>query len=130
MTTSTLPAALVAVVEGNHTNPHEVLGRHGAVVRIGQPGAAGVRVDGGDAEVLHPAGLFAAKPSGDGPHTFVVVRPDGSETAPLHDPYRFLPTLGDLDLHLLGMGDHRRLWDALGARPMVHDGVRGTAFSV
>ena len=77
MSTSTLSSALLAVVEGNHANPHEVLGRHGDVVRIWQPGAAGVRVDGGEAEMLHPAGLFVAKPAGVGPHTFVVVRPDG-----------------------------------------------------
>jgi 1,4-alpha-glucan branching enzyme len=130
VTTKTLSAALLAVVEGNHANPHEVLGRHGDVVRLWQPGAASVRVDGVEAEQLHPAGLFEAKASGPGASTFVVTRPDGSSTARLHDPYRFLPTLGDIDLHLLGEGSHRRLWDALGARPMVHDGVGGTSFTL
>ncbi len=32
------------------------------------------------------------------------------------DPYRFLPTLGDIDLHLFNEGNHRRLWERLGAR--------------
>ena len=31
------------------------------------------------------------------------------------DPYRFLPTLGELDLHLIGEGRHEQLWDVLGA---------------
>ncbi|HEY2593872.1 MAG TPA: 1,4-alpha-glucan branching protein GlgB, partial [Chloroflexota bacterium] len=46
------------------------------------------------------------------------------------DPYRFLPTLGDLDLHLIGEGSHHRLWERLGARVIDHQGVRGTAFAV
>lgn len=48
----------------------------------------------------------------------------------VHDPYRFLPSLGDLDLHLIGEGRHEELWTALGARPMVHQGVTGTRFTV
>jgi 1,4-alpha-glucan branching enzyme len=31
------------------------------------------------------------------------------------DPYRYLPKLGDLDLHLIGEGRHEELWQALGA---------------
>ncbi len=46
------------------------------------------------------------------------------------DPYRFLPTLGELDLHLIGEGTHYRLWERLGARVIDHQGVRGTAFAV
>ena len=31
------------------------------------------------------------------------------------DPYRFLPTLGELDLYLIGEGRHEELWRTLGA---------------
>ena len=48
----------------------------------------------------------------------------------LEDPYRFRPTVGDVDLHLLGEGRHRRLWEMLGAHPRTHEGVAGTAFAV
>ena len=48
----------------------------------------------------------------------------------VEDPYRFLPTLGDLDLHLIGEGRHEELWKVLGAHPMTHQGVTGTRFSV
>ena len=42
------------------------------------------------------------------------------------DPYRHLPTLGEIDLHLIGEGRHEQLWRALGARPS----ETGTAFAV
>jgi 1,4-alpha-glucan branching enzyme len=48
----------------------------------------------------------------------------------VNDPYRFLPTLGDLDLHLIREGRHEQLWEALGARPMTHGGTTGTRFAV
>ena len=46
------------------------------------------------------------------------------------DPYRFLPTLGELDLHLIGEGTHERLWEVLGAHPRSIEGVAGVAFAV
>jgi 1,4-alpha-glucan branching enzyme len=48
----------------------------------------------------------------------------------MDDPYRFWPTLGDLDLHLIGEGHHRELWRRLGARVIDHQGVTGVAFAV
>jgi 1,4-alpha-glucan branching enzyme len=123
---------LQAIVEGRHTNPHEVLGRHGDVVRVWAPGAGGVTVDGVEARRLHDDGLFeAASPGAAGsPYTYVIAGAGGATTEPLQDPYRFLPTVGDLDLHLFGQGTHRRLWEALGARVATVDGVDGTAFAV
>jgi 1,4-alpha-glucan branching enzyme len=48
----------------------------------------------------------------------------------MDDPYRFWPSLGELDLHLIGEGTHRELWRRLGARVMDHQGVSGVAFAV
>ena len=48
----------------------------------------------------------------------------------LEDPYAFLPTLGDIDLHLMGEGRHEQLYDRLGAHVRTHQGVQGTAFAV
>ncbi len=45
-------------------------------------------------------------------------------------PYRFGPVLGEMDEYLLGEGRHLQLYEKLGAHPMVHEGVEGTAFSV
>ncbi len=46
------------------------------------------------------------------------------------DPYRFLPTLGEVDQHLIREGTHRRLWEVLGARVRNAEGTSGTAFAV
>ena len=53
---------------------------------------------------------------------------DGTYT--VGDPYRFLPTLGDMDLHLAGEGRHEELYAKLGAHVVEHQGVQGTAFAV
>src|SRR5215831_2061140 len=55
----------------------------------------------------------------------------GGETLPetiTDDPYRHLPTLGEVDLHLIGEGRHEQLWRVLGAR--VSEKADGTAFAV
>ncbi|MGZ3217882.1 1,4-alpha-glucan branching protein GlgB [Paracoccus sp. T5] len=46
------------------------------------------------------------------------------------DDHRFGPVLGEVDLHLLGEGTHRRLWQALGAHVMTHEGAAGVHFAV
>src|SRR5262249_13447785 len=55
----------------------------------------------------------------------------------INSPYRFLPTLGETDLCLIGEGRHEQLWRVLGAhvREYGTDGigfgkVSGTAFAV
>jgi len=50
------------------------------------------------------------------------------------DGYRFLPTLGSLDLHLISEGRHERLWEVLGANLKSYASelgeITGTAFAV
>ncbi len=61
----------------------------------------------------------------------------GGDTPHVHavaDAYRFLPTLGEIDLHLFAEGRHERLWEILGAHPRsftTADGVvEGVSFAV
>src|SRR5699024_9041584 len=58
----------------------------------------------------------------------------GDTTTDSDDPYRFLPTLGELDLHLVREGRHETLWTVLGANVRTYPGelgeVTGTAFAV
>ena len=44
------------------------------------------------------------------------------------DPYRHLPSLGEMDLHLIAEGRHEKLWQVLGAR--FHADAGGTSFAV
>ena len=48
----------------------------------------------------------------------------------MYDPYRFSPVLGDLDLYLLGEGNHLQVYEKLGAHLINHDGVDGVSFAV
>ena len=54
----------------------------------------------------------------------------GSNVWQFDDPYRFGPVLGETDIYLIGEGTHQRLWQALGAHPMTHEGAEGVHFAV
>ncbi len=58
----------------------------------------------------------------------------GGHTITVADGYRFLPTLGEMDLYLFGEGRHEQLWEILGAHPRsftTADGVvEGVSFAV
>ncbi len=41
-----------------------------------------------------------------------------------------IPGLGDVDLWLFAKGEHRRIWDVLGAHATTHDGKAGVRFAV
>ncbi|WP_299529168.1 1,4-alpha-glucan branching enzyme [uncultured Streptomyces sp.] len=130
------------LLAGEHHAPHDLLGAHptrgGVLVRALRPHATRVTVvaEGLRAE-LHDDGdgFFAGVlPVATVPeYRLLVAYADGPETPDeieVDDPYRFLPALGDLDLHLIGEGRHEELWTALGSRVMEHQGVTGTRFTV
>jgi 1,4-alpha-glucan branching enzyme len=135
----TNPSAVDLLVRGELGDPHSILGAHPdgkrTIVRAWRPEAQSVVcLAGGEIaaklEQVHPAGLFEG--SVEGPvenYEFEVSYPDGS-TVTIQDPYSFVPTLGELDLHLIGEGRHRRLHQKLGARPHTERGVAGVAFAV
>ncbi|HEU5306047.1 MAG TPA: hypothetical protein VFW97_01885, partial [Acidimicrobiia bacterium] len=118
-------------------DPHQLLGIHpspeGAVVRAYVPygGSPCVAVHGGTQAMrsIDRRGLFELTlPGADVQVPYRLLLPDAAE--PIDDPYRFLPSLGELDLHLLGEGQHRELGRVLGARVLEHEGVPGTSFAV
>ncbi|WP_223199007.1 1,4-alpha-glucan branching protein GlgB [Solihabitans fulvus] len=128
------------LLAGSHHDPHSVLGVHphpeGAVVRALRPGASSVAVLAGDErhelERLTD-GLFAALlPKALTEYLFEVDYAGRVEL--VDDPYRWLPTLGELDLHLIREGRHERLWDVLGAHRRSYDTaggpVEGVSFAV
>ena len=136
--------ALRYLIRGEHGDPHSILGAHpmrpddtpGIVVRAMHHAAVAAEC------VVPGGGEFPMQPLGSGVFqvgladaTFPIrygIRfrfPDGS-TWERDDPYRFPPTVGDVDLHLFNEGTHRRLWEKLGAHPMTIDDTPGVAFAV
>lgn len=73
--------------------------------------------------------VFGGKVPGRKPYTLRGRGADGAEWE-YEDAYRFGPVMSDLDEYLLGEGTHQRLWDALGAHVMTHEGTTGTHFAV
>jgi len=135
-------ADLERLVNGRHPGPHDLLGPHphggGLTIRTLRPLARSVRVDYGDGvvELTHEhEGVWVGTLDVDDVVDYRVLVDYGDDvTHRLDDPYRFLPTLGELDLHLIAEGRHEQLWTALGARPRSYDtaggAVDGTAFTV
>jgi len=132
---------LRAVASGTHHDPHSVLGAHltpsGLVVRTLRPLADAVVVvtaDGSTPAVHEQDGIWVALL----PETQAVdYRLDvtyGTETQRVDDPYRYLPTVQELDRHLIREGRHEQLWTVLGANVHRYPGtlgeVTGTAFAV
>ncbi|MET7273847.1 1,4-alpha-glucan branching enzyme [Streptomyces flaveolus] len=131
------PADRGRLLAGAHHDPHALLGAHpvpgGIAFRALRPFAreVSVVVDGERRPLVSEEdGLFSGVlPLPDIPaYTLVVTYEEGEQET--HDPYRFLPALGELDLHLISEGRHEQLWRALGAEPMTHEGVTGTRFTV
>lgn len=137
---------LAAVAEGRYYDPHQVLGAHPVndstvVVRTLRRFAQKVSVLLPDGS-LHPlkhewGGIFSGQiPTENGaiPDYRLSVTWGAQEPMVLDDPYRFAPTLGELDLHLMGEGRHEMLWNALGSHvrqwESAHGPIRGTSFAV
>ncbi|HEX3834400.1 MAG TPA: alpha-amylase family glycosyl hydrolase, partial [Solirubrobacteraceae bacterium] len=134
---------LDALARREHPEPHAILGAHpagadgGVVVRALRPSAESVSVKPSKGKTvvlkqIHPAGIF----EGEIENAKLPLRyklkvdygPGGKFT--LDDPYAFLPTLGELDLHLMAEGHHEQIYDKLGAHVRKHQDVTGTAFAV
>ena len=102
------------------------------VIRTLRPEASSVSAVLGDRRVeldrVHPGGVFAGagpRPAAGLPARGELRRRRGGRAYLVDDPYRWLPTLGEIDLHLIGEGRHERLWDALGAHVRTYETPHG-----
>ncbi len=129
---------------GASHDPHAVLGAHpgpdGVVVRTLRPLARSVTVVLADgrrfpASHLHEGVFGATLPVTEVPSYRLAVAYSGPGGAAgpettVDDPYRFLPTLGEVDLHLIAEGRHEQLWQVLGAHVRTLGDVTGASFAV
>ncbi|MGI8867930.1 MAG: 1,4-alpha-glucan branching protein GlgB [Mycobacteriales bacterium] len=131
-------AELDRLAGGAHHDPHAILGAHPldeqrTVIRTLRPGADAATALVGGARItldrIHDSGIFAGQVSGPVGDYRIETSYDGLPHLS-DDPYRWLPTLGDVDLHLIGEGRHERLWDVLGAHVRRYDTAAGTVQGV
>jgi 1,4-alpha-glucan branching enzyme len=147
-------AELASFTQATCAEPHSLLGMHkvksGIVVRAFLRDAVTcsvVELDGpaekGASPVAGPEKLHPMeRVSADGVFEVLIPRRktffayqlritrENGEMRQFHDPYRFLPTLGDQDLYLFNEGNEHRAYEKLGAHVRVIDGVSGVAFAV
>jgi 1,4-alpha-glucan branching enzyme len=129
------------LIDRDHADPHSYLGAHpggagGVVVRAYRPAAE--RIDVVALGATSPLEAHSSRRDLRGRHRDSALPLDyelevdygeaGSFT--LRDPYGFLPTIGELDLHLFGEGRHETAYEKLGAHVREHGGVAGTSFAV
>jgi 1,4-alpha-glucan branching enzyme len=135
------------LMAGEHSQPHAILGVHpatldgeeGVVIRALIPNAVRSEAVLDDGRVVQLArvaeglsDLYAAFLPGVSlplSYRFRCYYADGAVWE-RGDPYRFLPTLGDVDLHLFNEGTHRELWKKLGAHVRTVEGIKGVSFAI
>ncbi|HET9787750.1 MAG TPA: hypothetical protein VFP47_11475, partial [Pyrinomonadaceae bacterium] len=129
------------LLSATHSDPHRVLGPHlsdaGLIIRVFRPDAELVEVAIGKKlaqpmSKTHPAGLFEVLLPGltTVPSYRLVVHHSDDRQEKIRDPYSFLPTLGELDLHLFAEGRHEAIYKKLGSHVKKIGNVRGVSFAV
>jgi 1,4-alpha-glucan branching enzyme len=126
------------IARGEHGDPHAILGAHprgdGVTIRAFRPHADAVSavVEGKEhpLALVHDGGIFAGTVPGKVVPDYRLAVTYGGDTHTHDDPYRYLPTLGAIDLHLLGEGRHEDLWERLGAHVQRYDLTTGVSFAV
>ena len=132
-----IPAAdLARLNDCRHHDPHGFYGWHEGTVRTRQPGATAVQLHTPTKSVsMDMVGddIWDAEVGENCDYRLEISYP-GAPTRTVADGYHFLPTIGSLDLHLIGEGRHERLWDVLGANLRSYDAemgpVSGVSFAV
>ena len=129
------------LARGDHSDPHQLLGAHetddGVVIRVLRPDARRAEVILDDGRTVpaerseHEAVLTALVPGRTLPLRYRIrLFLSDDAVVEVEDPYRFLPSVGEMDQYLFAEGTHWRLWGCLGAHPRTLDGVDGVAFAV
>jgi 1,4-alpha-glucan branching enzyme len=132
------PGLIRSLVGGSHPQPHSTLGQHpvgkGWVIRVVRPLAKTVTAelaDGTAVKLTHvDEGLWQGRYTGEKRAYQIATTYAEGPGWTTDDPYRFIPSFGEVDLYLWGEGRHEQLWHVLGAHVREHEGVSGVAFSV
>jgi len=141
--TAPSPVEIEAILRGQHGDPFRILGMHqpegGPVcINVFAPDATEVTVCDmkgkpvATLDRIDPEGFFHGtlkRRKTRLPYRLRMRNATGHDWD-VTDPYAFGPVMGEMDEYLLGEGRHEELYRRLGAHPMTHEGVEGTAFAV
>ncbi|MBK8470029.1 MAG: 1,4-alpha-glucan branching protein GlgB [Actinomycetales bacterium] len=133
-------SAVDAFLEGRHSQPHDLLGHHlgpgGLTITCYRPMAASVRAKLADGQVLDlphvKGGIWSGTTDvveATQDYRLLVDYGDGVEHEQ-DDPYRFAPSLGEMDRFLFNEGRHEQLWKVLGSHVHSYPGPLGDVWGV
>ncbi|MCM8533977.1 MAG: 1,4-alpha-glucan branching protein GlgB [Lentisphaeraceae bacterium] len=134
------PADLInQILYSNTSCPHSILGKHPIdneyIYRVFDPVASKVEICIGKKKPqemikINENGFYLFKAKAAKNSTYKINRHYDSSVISEYDPYCFLPTAGELDLHLYANGKHQELYNFLGANIITAEEVTGTRFIV
>ncbi len=129
------------IIYSDGDDPHRILGAHKVgnsyLIQAFYPDAISVKVyvenskKSYDMELADEAGFYAViVPYVDKiKYHYIIKDTEGIETS-VYDPYAFDALMDREDFIKLGSGIHFRIYEKLGAHPMVRNGIAGTEFAV
>jgi 1,4-alpha-glucan branching enzyme len=146
MNTSANMEELLAVIQGEHRNPFNILGMHHIktndteciAVRTFQPYGEKVTLIDDKSEKkykmekIHDDGMFEViiKDRKEFFQYRLEITAYGQNTYTIYDPYCFLPCINDYDLYLFNEGSHHKIYEKLGAHIYKIGGISGVLFAV
>jgi len=132
---------ILQIVNADYADPHRILGMHiigdDVIVRAFVPNAEYITVidpitdDRWDLQKIHNSGFYEAQMTGRNKWFDYMLKIDYASGVHIaNDPYAFAPVLTEYDMYLWTQGTHYKIWDKLGANPMILRGVAGVNFAV
>lgn len=146
MSITITPEQVNSIVWNQHQDPFQILGPHPIsengkatswVVRAYLPNAEAVWVvlpeirKEYSMQSVHNAHFFECTIETTELSNYQLRVKEGEHERVIYDPYAFRSSkLTDFDIHLFAEGNHHRIYEKLGAHPMVVEGVKGVYFAV
>ncbi len=126
-----------SIAAGTCSDPHAFLGMHnsgtGIIVRVYDPAADEIFLLTGKKRLpMEQDGAFFTLtfPRRRKHFAYELERCYGDDRFIAADPYQFMPEIGDMDVYLFNQGEHRKIFDVMGAHTRTPGGISGTAFTV
>ncbi|MEK6590572.1 MAG: 1,4-alpha-glucan branching protein GlgB [Nitrospinota bacterium] len=134
------------IIHADHHDPFAILGIHpvqvdgerGVSIRAFLPEAAEASVVDSQnpnsaypLSLIHPDGFFELFIQNREIFSYyIIIKTHDGNLLKFHDPYSFLPIIGDIDRHLFNEGNHFLIYEKLGAHLIDVNGIKGVHFAV
>lgn len=138
-------AEVKSIIEGEHSNPHNILGMHeiiknnkvSLVVRSFMPDAKRIicvdvrnKQNTYELEKVDPSGFFEIEINRNKKFSYKFSVEGYNNNWEIYDPYSFDRQITDFDIYLFKEGTNYKIYEKLGANTITVDGIEGVLFGV